>query len=161
MKTMVLRKIGNKVLEPPLFFPQGTEVVGIEILADKNMGKEEYYIGYVAVVPARWEEVERFYQQRYRNEKVRWHHPRTGKIKSVAVILSRSNGKAKETVATLTFSDGVQGEAASKYIGSRQGKWTSIYALVEADELRAQLDALAKDPVGHLVTFSIHIPQIE
>ncbi len=161
MKTMVLRKIGTRALEPPLFFPPGTEVVGVEIVADKNQGKTEYNVGYVAVVPARREEIERFYQQRYRNEKVRWYHPRTGETKGVAVIFSRSHGKTKKTVATLLFSDGVRGETTSKYTSSRQGKWTSIYALVEAEELRSQLDALAKDPAGHLVTFSIYMPQIE
>ncbi|GIV14741.1 MAG: hypothetical protein KatS3mg022_0176 [Armatimonadota bacterium] len=161
MKTMVLRKIGTKALEPPLFFPSGTEVIGVEILADKNQGKIEYDVGYVAVVPARREDVERFYQQRYRNEKVRWYHPRTGETKSVAVVFSRSGGKTKQGVVTLLFSDGVRGETTSKYTSRRQGRWTSIYALVQAEELRAQLDALVKDRAGHLVTFSIYMPQIE
>lgn len=160
MKATVVRRIGSMVLAPPLFFPPGTEILGIEVLAHKSRGKTQYDIGYVAVVPTRWEEAERFYQQRYRNEKTRWYSPRTGDPRRVVVIFSRSNGGIKKTVATLLISDGVRGEI-TKYAGRRQGRWTSVYALVEAEGLRAQLDALAKDPAGRLVTFSIYLPQIE
>lgn len=160
MKAKVVRRVGTAILSPPLLFPPDTEVVGIEILVSKMNGRMEWNVAYVGVVPAKWQVVEQFYRQQYSKEITRWQRPRSGNPKSFIAVLRKPSAGRKEAVFTLLISEGIQGEDL-KYTRPRRGDWSSIYAMLPAEELHKQLSSLTGNPARWLERFSIYMPQSE
>jgi len=72
-KALVLSKVGNHSLNPPLVFPVGSTLEGIELLPNTLSKSSRWDAQYILGSGLGWEQTYAFYRQYYAKAKVRWY----------------------------------------------------------------------------------------
>lgn len=97
---LVVSKIGSRVLKPPLVFPRGSFISGLELEGDASSGSFIYFVS----SGASWPQTYAFYQHYYAKAHVRWlGKQHSGALTFYAFFLYPDNGVRKNAITVMIY----------------------------------------------------------
>jgi len=90
-REIAIKRVKGVRLDPVLYFPPGSHIRGVELLADKK----SWHVSYIAISPVGWDETYRFYRRTYAGAKVKWYGklPSDANDKYVFAVMDRTAPK--------------------------------------------------------------------